>query len=234
MAATDPPDSPAPPRREVVLGMNAKVWRAVADEPRVAQRFSARLGHSELASFAFTPQDRVWVFAYSRVPAHNSAMIRHLAHAGVAEVVYLSSSSVIVNERSACYEYPRVKHLAEQEVRALPLGRVLTLGLVYGQPHELPGGDNIATSHARLAAFMLAPHWPEEGGTGRRLFERIRRPFKHHLDAGLFSLYGMLMQLAERRPCLLRPLDLLLRGMGVRWYGYTYLSNRLWISKTSS
>ncbi len=231
MAATDPP---APPRREVVLGRNAKVWCAVAADTRVAQRFSAQLGHNEVASFAFTPQDRVWVFAYSRDPAQNSALLQRLHGAGVAELVYVSSSSVIVNERSTCYEYPRVKHLSEQQVLALPHGRVLTLGLVYGQASELPGGDNIATSHARLADFMLAPHWPEGNGQRRRLFERIRRPYKNSLDAALFQLYGGLMTLAGSHPCLLRPLDLLLRTVGLRWYGYTYLSNRLWISKTSS
>ncbi len=228
------PGLATPNLREVVLGGNAKVWRALAADKRMAQRFTTTLSHRDLASFAFTPQDRVWVFAYSRDPAQNSALLQRLQSAGVAELVYVSSSAVIVNERSNCYEYPRVKHLAEQEVRALPQGRVLTLGLVYGQPDELPGGDNIATSHARLADFMLAPHWPEEGGTGRRLFERIRRPFKHPLDAGLFTLYGSLMALAAGHPCLLRPLDLLLRSLGLRWYGYTYLSNRLWISKTSS
>ncbi len=231
MAAIDPP---APPRREVVLGKNAKVWCAVAADPRVAQRFSARLGHSELAGFAFTPQDRVWVFAYSRHAAQNSEMLQRLHSAGVVELVYVSSSSVIVNERSACYDYPRVKHLAEQQVLALPHGRVLTLGLVYGQASELPGGQNIATSRARLADFMLAPHWPEGNGQRRRLFEPIHRPFKNRLDEALFHLYGRLMTLAGRHPCLLRPLDLLLRTLGLRWYGYTYLSNRLWISKTSS
>ena len=56
---------------------------------------------------------------------------------------------------------------------------------------------------------------------------------RHAAEALLYRLYGRLQALCGSRPCLLRPLDLLLRGLGMRWYGYTHLSNRLWTSKTS-
>jgi hypothetical protein len=223
--------SPAP--REVILGSSSKVWQQLQALPGIAARFGQALGHRDLPQFAFTPNDRVWLFSYSRVPQDNSAMVARLKAAGVREVVYLSSSSVIVEQRTRCWEYPRVKAAAQAEVAALPHGRVLTVGLVYGQPDELPSGPQMTTSHAELAAFMLAPDWPE-GGRAKHLLRAVERPWRHALDAPLHALYGALQTLCGPWPCLLRPLDLALRTLGLRWYGYTYLSTRLWMRKTSS
>lgn len=222
------------PPREVLLGHGSQLWRALQGLPGMAGRFSHTLGHRELAGFAFTPNDRVWVFSYSRVPAENTAMIERLARAGVREVVYLSSSSVIVSQRSTCWEYPRVKAAAETQVRALPHGRVLTVGLMHARPEELPAGPQMATSHTELAAFMLAPQWPLGGGREGRLMQPLQRPFSGAAEAFAHRAYGALQAACGPWPCLLRPLDVLLRALGWRWYGYTYLSTRLWMRTTSS
>ncbi|MFT3954842.1 MAG: hypothetical protein QM722_10795 [Piscinibacter sp.] len=100
-------------------------------------------------------------------------------------------------------------------------------------PAELPAGDNVATSYAMLAAFMRAPDWPDDGGRRKRLFGIERRPFGSGFERALARAYGAALDAAGARPCLLRPLDLLLKLLGMRWYGYTFLSNRLWISTTS-
>jgi len=70
--------------REVVIGAHSRVWQAAAADPRVARRFQLAIGHAQLRNFAFTPSDRVWVFAYSRVPGENSQMLGVLEAAGVA------------------------------------------------------------------------------------------------------------------------------------------------------
>jgi hypothetical protein len=222
---------PAP--REIILGSGSKVWQRLQALPGMAARFNLALSHRELSQFAFTPNDRVWVFSYSRLPQENSAMLARLKAAGVREIVYLSSSSVIVEQRTRCWEYPRVKAAAQAEVQALPQGRVLTVGLVHGQPGELPSGPQIATTHAELAAFMLAPEWPVNG-RAKHLLGAVERPWRHALDAPLHACYGALQTLCGPWPCLLRPLDLALRTLGLRWYGYTYLSTRLWMRKTLS
>lgn len=191
------------------------------------------IGHRDMAAFAFTPQDRVWVLSYSRRAAENAALIAQLSRAGVGQIVYLSSSSVIVGQRTRCYEYPRVKQLAELAVLALPNGRVLTVGLVYGQPGELPHGSNVATSLDEFAAFIRSPTWPNAQGRAKHLFRTVTLPFSGALERAAHQAYGVLMSASGSFPCLLRPLDVLLRALGVRWYGYVFLSNRLWISTTS-
>jgi hypothetical protein len=219
------------PVREVVIGCHSKVWRRAVQNARVAQRFTVAVGHNEVSRFHFTPDDRVWVFSYSRIPDENVRLLSTLQTAAVREVVYISSASTIVTTLTRCYEYPRVKQEAEQEAQRRLHARVLMLGLVYAQISELPAGATVATSQATLEQFLLDPKWPE--GHGRvHLFGVVKRPFSGPLEALLYRGYGALQWAFRSWPCVLRPLDYLLRAAGVRWYGYIHLSNRLWISTT--
>lgn len=221
------------PSREIVLGRSSAVWQRLAHEPALSVWATAAIGHADLDRFAFTPADRVWVLSYSRLPAENLALLQRLDSAGVREIVYVSSASTIVSRVTRCYEYPRVKQQAEEAAMALPNARVLTIGLMHDDPAELPSGNNIATRYEALAAFMLAPEWPDANGRRKRLFGVVHRPYRHGVEQGLARAYGAALAAAGGHPCLLRPVDLLLRVLGMRWYGYTFLSNRLWTSTTS-
>src|SRR5262245_38525884 len=119
--------------REVVIGRHSRIWQEAVRDPNVAARFTVAISHVDVAGFAFSPADRVWVFAYSRVPAENLRLLAALEAAAVREVVYVSSASTIVLKVTRCYEYPRVKHLAEQEAQRRVAARILTIGLVYGR-----------------------------------------------------------------------------------------------------
>jgi hypothetical protein len=214
--------------REVVLGSNSKVWRALVRSPRVLQRFQIAISHRDLARFEFSNDDRVWVFAYSRVPSENSAVLERLQRAAVSEVIYVSSATTIVTRLTRCYQYPRVKQLAEEEARQRLGARILSLGIVYESLAELPGGSNAATALASIEEFMLAPRWPSDGAM--RLFEIVQQPFASRREARLQRMYDSIQWRLRRYPCALRPLDLVLRSCGIRWYGYVHLSNRLWSS----
>ena len=222
-----------PVRRHVILGRHSKVWAGLKAHPLLARCVRCVIGHRELASFVIEPGDTVWVLSYSRKPDHNSALLARLRTAPAHEIVYVSSSSTIVCGVTACYDYPRVKHLAEIEARSLPNGRVLTLGLVYERESGLPGGINVATSIDQLATFMLQPEWPDGGGRSKRLFDVVQRPFGSAAEAAMYRAYGRMQSLAGRWPCVLRPLDAMLRALGWRWYGYTFMSNRLWAATIS-
>ncbi|HEY7639566.1 MAG TPA: hypothetical protein VH814_07565 [Steroidobacteraceae bacterium] len=216
--------------REIVLGSNSKLWRALARSPRLVQRFRIAIGHRDLPRFEFRREDRVWVFAYSRRQSENSAVLERLQRAAVSEVVYVSSATTIVTRLTRCYRYPRVKQLAEQEARQRLGARILSLGIVYESAAELPGGSNAATALASIEEFMLAPHWPSDDGNAMHLFEIVQQPFASQREARLQRLYDAIQWRVRRYPCALRPLDLLLRSLGIRWYGYVQLSNRLWSS----
>lgn len=223
----------AEPLRDVVLGRNSSVWRRLSKDDRICRRFASAISHADLGSFVFCTSDRVWVFGYSRYEHENSRLLETLRQAHVAEVIYVSSASTIVSSLTRCYEYPRVKMQAEREARRALNARILTLGLVYEDLGELPSGDNAATSLEELKAFLLDPRWPADRGESVRLFKQVRRGFESAFEASLFRAYASLQWRVRHWPCVLRPVDLVLRWLGFRWYGYVQLSNRLWITTTS-
>ena len=217
--------------RNVIIGRHSAVWRRLQArvEGRAAEAIA--ISHRELRDFAFAAGDRVWLMSYSRDAAENSAMLAVLQRSAAGEIVYLSSSSAIVARRTGCYGYPRVKHQAEQEALRLPNARVLVVGAMYDSLSELPTGPSMATSYSQLADFFVDPGWPDE--RARTLFTRIDRPFDSGIARTAHRVYGKLLMACGPLPCLLRPLDALLRILGARWYGYTYLSTHLWTMTTS-
>ena len=106
----------------------------------------------------------------------------------------------------------------------------LRLGIVHKEESELPGGQNLATSERQIAEFLLRPHFPSTTDGLINLFDLVDRPFRNSLEARLHRVYGTTLWAVRRFPCVLRPLDMVLRALGIRWYGYVQLSNHLWIS----
>ena len=224
----------AAPGRVIVIGSHSRTWRVLAERASLSGTVDFAIGHTEAASFRFAPSDRVWVLSYSRKTEENRQLLALLRAAGVQQICYVSSSSVIACQVSRCYEYPRVKEDAERAALAAPDGRVLTLGLLYDDAAELPGGDNVACRYDDLADFMRDPAWPDADGRRKFLFHRLQRPFSGKFEAAVFALYDRALRACGAYPCLLRPVDFALRLCGWRWYGYVRLSNRQWISTTSS
>lgn len=220
--------------RNVVVGKNSKVWLALVASGLTERWLALAIGHQEVRDFKFLPGDRVWLLSYSPIEAGNAQIIDRIQAAHVEMLVYVSSSSAVVAESTNCYAYPRTKLAAERYAAQFENARILTLGLVYENPTELPAGDNVATSIEALAKFLLSPLW-EHGKAGRHLlFKQNSRPFSNEVERFFYRAYGVVIYSFRRYPCLLRPLDLLLRCLGYRWYGYTYLSNRIWMRSISS
>jgi hypothetical protein len=214
--------------REVVIGRNAKVWRAASADPAIATRFHLAISHTQVETFAFQRTDRVWIFAYAREPQQNERMFARLAAAGVEEVVYISSATTNVVELTACYEYPRVKRRAEQDARRILDARILSFGLVVDSVEQAPAGRNAVTLQSSINDFLLRPIWPSRREQAMLLFSMQERPFARGWERQLYRCYGAVQWWLRKWPCLLRPVDVVLRALGIRWYGYVHLSNRLW------
>ncbi len=220
-------------RRHIVIGKNSAVWHSLAHAEGIAGKFNIALSHSEVGGFPFSAEDEVWIFSYAPTDAGNVQLFDTLAAAGISNAVYVSSASVIATDVTQCYRYPSIKKRAELEAQKRIGASIVRLGLVYREPRELPAGSNMATSIAKLAGFMSQDSAPPAGAIVN-LFERTDRPFSGRVEQSLYSWYGSLQSAAGRWPCLLRPIDYILRGLGMKWYGYVYLSNRLWNTTISS
>lgn len=220
--------------RNVVVGKNSFLWQKLSQRDDVKGADFVALGHSELSAFEFRRDDRVWLFSYSKREDENNRMIDFLISARVSSIVYLGSSSSIVVEVTNCYQYPRVKADAESRVLESPIGFSVVLGMVVHCDDELPGGTSVVTTIDELAEFLLSPTWPSDESHRRLLFRQVVRPFSSMTERKLYSAYGHMMAKVGAFPCVLRPIDFLLRSLNFRWYGYTYLGNRLWKSSMTS
>jgi hypothetical protein len=215
--------------RQIVIGRNSKIWSVLTQQGLLDTQIYQAIGHRELSEFQFVPQDTVWVFSYSRNPTENDALLLHLANLKLARVVYVTSASTNVATITNCYQYPLVKSQAHLTAIKICKANILSIGLFYTQETELPCGTTAATSAQELAEFMSAPSWDHQVEF-TRLFTPVTRPFKSRLEERLYVSYGKLQTLCGSYPCLLRPYDLVLRTLNMRWYGYLYLSNKLWFT----
>lgn len=217
-------------KREVIIGRNSHVWSVLKQSEQLSLKKYIAIGHRDLQDFVFEKNDRVWIFSYSRNQIENRELLNVIKNAGVSEVVYVASASINVAAISNCYQYPRVKKQAQDAAKEICNARILTIGVFYQNEIELPAGVTAATSAASLEDFMGNPEW---GGQSEvNLFKAVERPFKSRFEKAVFRFYGKLISGCGKYPCLLRPLDLVLRQLNMRWYGYLYLSNKLWFTTT--
>ena len=208
----------------MIIGRNAKIWTRLTTYP--ALRNAIALGHKDVASFEGVAGDVVWILSYAREPAQNTALFRMLKKRLSADtrVLYVSTATANVAHFTGCYTYPRVKQLAEEDAEKILGATIVRIGLVHDVSEELPGGHSAVTSVTQLAEAIAGPP-PQEALL--RLYKMHSKPFGSHLESNAYRVYGALQRLVGRYPCMLRPLDVLLRTLGWRWYGYLYLSNRM-------
>ena len=212
--------------RIVVIGRNSKVWSAIAR----AQEFDVvnvvAISHAELGRFTFVPGDQVWVLSYSRLAAQNLALLEIIAKSDEVDVTYVSSASTNVVKHTKCYKYPTIKYQAEEDAVRVCNARIVRIGWFYVNSDELPAGRTAATSATELVKFMIS------GGSRSnneiKLFQMVERPFHSAVERLMFNAYGCMLKTVGSYPCLLRPVDFFLRAINMRWYGYIYLSNKIW------
>lgn len=207
------------------------MWATLSEDEPFSRRFEA-VGHKDIAQYTFRGDDRVWIFSYSRKPIENEELLANLKRGGAKNAIYLSTATTNVAALTSCYEYPSTKLAAERCARSLLNAKILTIGVVCKTEADLPGGTTMATRLDMLKDFMCKPYSELHDATN--LFEPIQRPFGSSFEKSIYSAYGVAMRLCRRLPCVLRPVDYVLRALGWRWYGYLFLSNQLWSTTTSS
>jgi hypothetical protein len=221
-------------KRQIVIGRNSSIWSVLAQDKFLGSKPFLAIGHRELTKFKFEPEDRVWIFSYSRQHTNNLQLLQHLKDTGVTDIIYITSASTNIASITQCYAYPRIKLMAHEAAIKICQAKIVCIGLFYTDEEQLPCGETAVTSANELSMFMQEANWDTTDDVIRNVFHRSDRPFSNKLEEVLYITYGKIQPLCGNFPCLLRPFDLILRAIGMRWYGYLYLSNRLWFSTTSS
>lgn len=219
--------------RLVVIGRNSVLWSRIADRILARQPGSLAIGHRDIGSSQLTADDCVWIFSYAPDEDENRRLLERVKALGAGRHIYLSSATANIADQTHCYRYPRVKAEGERDAARI-LGAVsVRIGLIHDDPTELPAGVSAATKLDDLIAAMFAPDSTLVRQVGAvPLYRLIERPFAGAFEQAVYRTYGVLLRLCGRCPCLLRPIDLLLRSIGWRWYGYFRLSNERCITTT--
>lgn len=212
--------------RLVVIGRNSVLWSRIADCVLAQRPDSLAIGHRDIGGVELTADDCVWIFSYAPDEDENRRLFDRVKALGAGRHIYLSSATANIADQIHCYRYPRVKAEGERDAARILGARSVRIGLIHDEPTELPAGTSAATRLDDLIAAMLASDGLPASESGAvPLFRLVERPFTGALEHAAYRTYGALLRLCGRRPCLLRPLDLMLRAIGWRWYGYFRLSN---------
>lgn len=229
-----PSSSSSGASRLVVIGRNSVLWSRIKDRVLTQRPDSLAVGHRDVADgLQLSANDCVWIFSYAPDADANRQLFERLKRLGAGRYVYLSTATANIASDIPCYRYPRAKAEAERDAARTLDAAIARIGLIYDEPAELPAGISAATRLDDLIAAMVQPDCPsQEGGRAAPLYRLVERPFGSNAEWAVFAVYGALLRFSGRYPCLLRPIDLLLRSMGWRWYGYLRLSNERCLSTT--
>lgn len=218
--------SPQNNARLVILGRNSVLWSRIADRVLAQRPTSLAIGHSDLDGMHLSADDHLWILSYAPREEDNRLLFEKVRRLGAGRHFYLSSATVNIAEEVGCYRYPAVKAAGERDAKRVLDAATIRIGLIYDDPTELPAGVSAATRLEDLVGAILAPDETQMSDGGiTALYQMIERPFGGVLENAAYRAYGGLIRLFRWHPCLLRPIDLVLRYMGFRWYGYFRLSN---------
>ncbi len=209
-----------------MIGRSSALWTRIAGRVLAARPATLAVGHREIDQLQLSDGDQVWIFSYAPDEDANRRLLERLAARGSARHIYVSTATANIAGRIRCYRYPRVKAEAERDAARILGAETVRIGLIHDNPDELPAGFSVVTRLDDLVAAIVDPgRLPRaEGGVGH-LYNPVERPFSGAVERMSHNGYGALLRLCGSQPCLLRPLDLLLRSIGWRWYGYFRLSN---------
>lgn len=220
--------------RILFIGKNSSIWQRLSQDPAWIDGIGPVLGHADVAGFDFQPDDQVWIFSYSRVNAENIALFEQLKERGARQVYYVSTASSNVMQITSRFTYPRAKSVAAEAAQRILGARTVLLGYVVENLSESPSGWAAIVTLDELSAAMRGYGGSFTSGAPIRLFTMREAPFRSRLEAVLYHCYFRLAFALGRYVFLLRPVDIILRALGYRWYGYFGMSNHLWSTTTSS
>lgn len=215
--------------RNIIIGKNSKVWKWLKSiDSELNDSSYIAISNIDIENFDFKESDLVWIFSYSIKTEGNRKLINRLSTTKAKKFVYVTSATTVILDKIKCYKYPKVKYEAEVLAQKKLGAKKLSIGIVYQNTTDLPSGINIVTKIEDIAQFIKHPVW--DTNDANYLFTSYEQPFKSKLEKVCYNIYNNLMTIFSKNPCILRPIDLLLKIAGYNWYGYVYKSNKKWNS----
>jgi hypothetical protein len=220
--------------RIIFVGKNSRVWQRLVQDPTWVDGIGPVLGHADVAGFDFQQDDSIWIFSYSRRHEENIALFKQLKERGAQQVFYVSTASSNVMQITPRFTYPRAKSEAAKAAQQILGARTVLLGYVVDNLKNAPSGWAAIVTLEELSAAMRGYGRPFAPEGPIRLFTMRETPFRSRVESIIYYSYFILACALGRYVFVLRPVDIILRALGYRWYGYFGMSNQIWSTTTSS
>jgi len=171
----------------------------------------------------------IFLFSFSYKMQENMSMIEKIKLFSVESEVYIiSSTSVFAYRISPFYKYPGIK--SKMDSYAISNGfHILRIGYVVDDERSLNSGEYLITHPNDICDFIDSPLKASKS-RAVDLFKYVNLPmnifYKIFYSVYLFALFHL-----GRYAFVLRPVDLILKVAGVKWYGYNALGVIYWKKK---
>ena len=208
--------------RKIIIGKNSNLYKNYKND--FLSFFDFAISHNEIASFHFLPNDFIFVLSYPRSISGIKKMVILMKQLKNNKILLLSTCSAILNNITSCYYYPKIKFLQEKyfskTFHNLIIFRVGTV--IRKNDYDNYYGLCVINDKVffRMIREFIKRNPKEQLVTRFDILDFKGSFFESHL----YDIYCRLIFSLIPFPCILRPLDVILRLFNIRWYGYGALT----------
>lgn len=211
--------------RKIIIGKNSNLYKEFRYE--FDDIFDLAISHKDLQNFGTKKTDIYFILSYGQSEKEMSQLLNEIKKIKHNNVILLSTSAVIVSKYSQCYSYPRLKMMQENffikkmsNFIIYRVGTVLRKNNLYQNRGTCVLNSNLffKTLKKLLSGEFVSQVVQEYE------FVEIK---KNTFESIIYLIYTVTIRLFYRFPCVLRPIDLMLKILNYPWYGYGTLSLKL-------
>jgi len=211
--------------RKIIIGKNSNLYKEFKKE--FDEIFDLAISHKDLHNFVIKKTDIYFILSYGQSEKEMSQLLSEVIKIKQNNVILLSTTAIIVSKYSKCYAYPKLKMMQENFFSAkmsnfiiYRVGTVLRKNNLYHNRGTcVLNSDLFFRTLKKLLSGEFVCQVVEE-------YEFVRIE-KNTLESIIYFIYTVTIRLFYKFPCVLRPIDLILKILNYRWYGYGALSLKL-------
>jgi hypothetical protein len=209
--------------RYILIGCNSKLYNNFKRNFNKLVQFS--ISHKEIHTFLFRENDIVIVLSYGKNKQKNKEFYKNLSKINVGLFIILSTTSSYLANKIKCYEYPSNKlYIENLAIKLLKRHVVIRAGVIVNRRMSEEFQGLIQTPISKLIKTLkeLKNIRPVKILINLGQFKDFKN--KNSIEYYFYLKYKLLIH-NLKYPCIIRPLDLILKVFfSYKWYGYGLLT----------
>lgn len=208
--------------RKIIIGKNSKLYKNYKND--FLEIFDLAISHKDISSFNFQPNDFILFLSYPRSLSALNKLTSLLTMIKKNKVVLLSTCSIVVNHLTNCYSYPKIKLLQEKYFsKTLHNLIIFRVGTIISKKDYVSYYGTCILSDKVF--FKTISDFINNKLNDQLVTKFDVLDFKGSLfESFIYKSYCCLIRISIPFPCILRPLDFIVKLFGKPWYGYVALT----------